>query len=67
MSTDGTFNLEANGEKEAEFTWTSPIVSTADIEDCSSVLFTLTKAGNKTIIDNIAEFEIGESIDYRYN
>jgi hypothetical protein len=52
---------------EAEFTWTSPIVSTADIEDCSIVLFTLTKTGNKTIIDNIAEFKIGESVDYRYN
>ncbi len=67
MSTDGTFSLEANGEKEAEFTWTSPIVSTEDIEDCSIVLFTLTKTGNKTIVDNIAEFEIGESVDYRYN
>lgn len=67
MSTDGAFSLEANGEKAAEFTWTSPIASTADIDDCSIVLFTLTKAGNKTIVDNIVEFEIGESVDYRYN
>lgn len=67
MSTDGSFNLEANGEKEAEFTWTSSIVSSAQAEDCSIVLFTLTKAGNRTIIDNIVEFELGGSVGYRYN
>lgn len=42
-------------------------VLSLDTADCRVVLFTLTEAGGKAIIDNAVDFKVGEKVDYRYN
>lgn len=63
MSTD-SFTLEAEAEKTLVKEWESPEL---DADDCRVVLFTLREADGKVIIDNAVDFNIGETIDYRYN
>ena len=63
MSTD-SFTLEAEAEKTMVREWESPKL---DADDCRVVLFTLREADGKVIIDNVVDFNIGETIDYRYN
>lgn len=68
MSSDGSFELEADAEKKITREWTNDILSSADVKDCSVVLFTLTSYGNKVVIDNAVRFKVGEGIDdYRGN
>ena len=63
MSTD-SFTLEAEAEKTLVKEWESPEL---DADDCRVVLFSLREADGKVIIDNAVDFNIGETIDYRYN
>lgn len=63
MSTD-SFNLQADTEKSIEKVWESDEL---DEENCRVVLFTLREADDTIIIDNVVEFIVGESIEYRYN
>lgn len=63
MSTD-SFSLKADAEKALEKTWESDKL---DAENCRVVLFTLRKVDEKIIIDNVVDFKVGDSVDYRYN
>ena len=63
LSTDA-FELSAGEEIEIEKVCEHPDIYPGS--DCRVVLFTLTDAGGKVIIDNTVEFEVGESLDYRY-
>lgn len=66
MSSDSTFNLDADAEK--EITKTVEISDLATIaDDCRVVLFTLRKEGNGVLIDNAVDFKVGGSIDYILN
>ncbi len=68
MSSDGTFSLDAGAEKKIVKEWTSDILTSEDLKDCSVVLFTLTSYNRKVVIDNVIELKVGESVpDYRYN
>ena len=66
MSSDGTFSLEKNAEKNIEKTWESDVLKTA-AADCRVVLFTLREADGQVIIDNAVDFKVGSGVDYQYN
>lgn len=63
MSTD-TFSLKADAEKTFVKEYKSAKV---DDKNCRVVLFTLRKVGDKIIIDNAVDFNVGDGIDYRLN
>lgn len=65
MSTD-SFDLGANEEKQISKTIDASI-SESDRSDFRIVLFTLREADGKVIIDNVADFQLGKSVDYAYN
>lgn len=61
MSSDA-FELAAGAKKEVAKECT---LKTTD--NCRVVLFTITEVDGKAIIDNVVDFPLGESVDYRYN
>lgn len=63
MSADA-FELSPDGEYKVEKVCEHPELTSSD--DWRVVLFTLTEAGGKAIIDNSVTFAAGESVDYRY-
>ena len=64
MSTD-SFDLESGAEFDVEKVCEHPDLVSGS--NCKVALFTLTESGGKVIIDNVATFKVGESVDYRYN
>jgi hypothetical protein len=68
MSSDGSFTLDADAEKTVTREWTNDILSSDEAKDCRVVLFTLTKYGDKVVIDNAVTFKVGEGVaEYRGN
>ena len=58
------FDLSAGEEFEIEKLCEHPDIYPGS--SCRIVLFTLTEAGGKTVIDNTVTFSVGDSVDYRY-
>lgn len=63
MSPDA-FELSPDGEYQVEKVCEHPEITPGS--DCRIVLFTLTEAGGKVIIDNSVALAVGDSVDYRY-
>lgn len=65
MVKETTFKVEVDQEHTTEFTVED--VAADRVADLRVVVFAMRKAGGKTIIDNLAQCKVGESVDYRYN
>ena len=58
------FQLGANEEKGVQKVLESDVLKN---DNCRVVLFTLTEANGKAVIDNVVSFGAGKSVEYRYN